>query len=52
VAIGGRGFVNGVFAACRERFSAGRKDGARAMRGAGAAARGLLWSMRDLQRRV
>jgi REP element-mobilizing transposase RayT len=52
VAIGGRGFVNGVFEACRERFGAGRKDGARAMRGAAAAARGLLWSMRDLQRRV
>ncbi len=52
VAIGGRGFVNGLFEACRERFGPRRKDGARVMRGSGEAARGVLWSARDLRRRV
>ena len=47
--IGSKTFVNEVFAAARERFSARRKDGARAMKGAAAAAKGRLWSMRDLR---
>jgi hypothetical protein len=42
-------FVNEVFSSARERFSAKRKDGARAMKGDAQAARGLLWSMRDLK---
>jgi hypothetical protein len=47
--IGSKAFVNEAFTASRERFSARRKDGARKMRGAGASASGLLWSMRDLR---
>jgi REP element-mobilizing transposase RayT len=50
--IGSRAFVNEAFAAARERFTAKRKDGARAMRGSGCAAKGLLWSVRDLRVRV
>ncbi|MCF7676136.1 MAG: hypothetical protein K9M97_12375, partial [Akkermansiaceae bacterium] len=50
--IGSRGFVDGVFKACRERFSARRTSGARKMRGAGAAAAGVIWSARDLKVRV
>jgi hypothetical protein len=49
--IGSKGFVNEVFVATRERFSAGRKDGARRMRGSGKAAAGVLWSARDLRMR-
>jgi hypothetical protein len=52
VAIGSRGFVDGVFKACRERFGARRTSGARRMRGAGAAAAGVIWSARDLKVRV
>jgi REP element-mobilizing transposase RayT len=47
--IGSRTFVNEAFAAARERFGAKRKDGARAFKGVAAAAKGKLWSMRDLQ---
>ncbi|MEI7910528.1 MAG: transposase [Verrucomicrobiota bacterium] len=47
--IGSKEFVNEAFARARERFSAKRKDGARAMRGSGSAAAGLLWSARDLR---
>ncbi len=47
--IGSKAFVNEAFAAARERFSAKRKDGARAMKGAAAAAKGQLWSIRDLR---
>jgi hypothetical protein len=47
--IGSKAFVNEAFATARERFSARRKDGARAMKGAAAAAKGQLWSMRDLR---
>jgi hypothetical protein len=47
--IGSKEFVNEAFAAARERFSAERKDGARAMRGSGSGAKGQLWSMRDLR---
>ena len=50
--LGGRGFVDEVFRACRERFGARRKDGARAPRGAAAAAKGVLWTARDLRMRV
>jgi hypothetical protein len=49
VAIGSRGFVDGVFKACRERFGARRTSGARRMRGTGAAAAGVIWSARDLK---
>ena len=49
--IGSRGFVNEVFEGARERFGAKRKDGARKMRGDGAAA-GVLWSMRDLKKGI
>jgi REP element-mobilizing transposase RayT len=47
--IGSRSFVNEVFMQARERFSAKRKDGARALKGLPQEARGLLWSMRDLR---
>ena len=47
--IGSRGFVNECFSAARERFTPGRKDGARRMRGNGAQAAGVLWSVRDLR---
>jgi REP element-mobilizing transposase RayT len=51
--IGSRGFVNEAFAAARERFGPKRQDGARKLRGRGAAAAaGILWSMRDLQRGI
>jgi putative transposase len=48
--IGSKDFVNEAFANARERFGPKRKDGARKMRGAGAAASGILWSLRDLQK--
>ena len=47
--IGSKEFVNEAFAGARERFSERRKDGARRMRGSGAPAKGVLWSMRDLR---
>ncbi len=50
--IGSKSFVNETFEAARERFSEKRKDGARRMRGSGAAASGVLWSARDLRVRV
>ncbi len=49
--IGSKEFVNEAFRNARERFSAKRKDGARKMRGAAAAARGLF-TARDLRVRV
>ena len=49
VVIGSRAFVEEVFEKSRERFGAKRKDGARKMRGSGAAAAGVLWSVRDLR---
>ena len=49
VVVGSRGFVDEVFTQCRERFGPKRRTGARRMRGAGAAAAGLLWSLRDLR---
>jgi hypothetical protein len=50
--IGSKVFVNEAFAGARERFTARRKDGARRMRGNGAPAAGVLWSVRDLRVRV
>jgi putative transposase len=50
--IGSKEFVNEVFVSARERFSPKRKDGARRMRGSGAAAAGMLWSLRDLRVRI
>ena len=50
--IGSKEFVNEAFASARERFGARRKDGARAMRGSGSGAKGLLWSVRDLRVRI
>lgn len=47
--IGSKEFVNEAFAGARERFSEGRKDGARRLRGDAKAAAGTLWSLRDLQ---
>ena len=50
--IGSRSFVNEAFAAARERFGPRRKDGARRLRGSGAAAAGTLWSARDLHKGI
>jgi putative transposase len=47
--IGSKEFVNEAFADARERFGANRKNGARAMRGTGSGANGMLWSLRDLR---
>ena len=47
--IGSKAFVNEAFAHARERFSQARKDGARTLRGSGTAAKGVLWSARDLR---
>jgi putative transposase len=47
--VGSKMFVNDVFSQARERFGAKRKDGARAMKGDAKAAKGVLWSMRDLK---
>ncbi len=50
--IGSRQFVDEVFERCRGRFGSKRKDGARKLRGSGAAAAGTLWSARDLQKGI
>ena len=50
--IGSRQFVNEAFAAARERFGPKRADGARKLRGGGAAAAGILWSARDLHQGI
>ncbi len=50
--IGSKEFVNEAFAGARERFTAKRKDGARKLRGNGAAVAGTLWSVRDLRVRI
>ena len=47
--IGSKAFVNEAFVGARERFTKKRRDGARRMRGSGAAAKGILWSFRDLR---
>jgi REP element-mobilizing transposase RayT len=50
--IGSREFVNEAFFEARERFTTKRKDGARKMKGNGADAAGILWSMRALRLRI
>jgi len=50
--IGSKEFVNEAFSEARERFTAKRKDGARKMKGNGAGAAGILWSMRALRVRI
>jgi hypothetical protein len=50
--IGSREFVNEAFAVARVRFTEKRKNGARKLRGNGAAAAGTLWSVKDLQVRI
>lgn len=47
--IGSKEFVNEAFANARERFGTKRKDGARAMKGSGRGAKGVLWCARDLR---
>ncbi|MEO5715969.1 MAG: hypothetical protein ABIT37_20990 [Luteolibacter sp.] len=48
--IGSRNFVDEAFAKSRERFGPKRKTGARKLRGNATAARGVLWSLRDLRK--
>ncbi len=50
--IGSKEFVNEAFVNARERFGAKRKDGARRMKGEGAAASQVLWSLRDLRKGI
>ena len=50
--IGSKEFVNEAFAKARERFGTKRKDGARKLKGGGAAASGILWSLRDLRKGI
>lgn len=50
--IGSKEFVNEAFSSARERFGQKRKDGARKLRGGGAAVNGTLWSLRDLRKGV
>ena len=50
--IGSKEFVNEAFASARDRFGPKRKDGARRMKGEGAAAKGALWSLRDLRKGI
>jgi hypothetical protein len=50
--IGSREFVNEAFSSARERFGPKRRDGARRMRGDAAPAGVLLWSLRDLKKRI
>ncbi len=50
--IGSRSFVNEAFENARNRFGPKRNDGARKMRGSGAPAAGLLWSLRDLTKDI
>ncbi len=47
--IGSKAFVNEAFTASRERFSPRRKNGARKMKGTGAPANDLLWTLTDLR---
>ena len=50
--LGSREFVDGVFRACRSRFSEKRKSGARKLRGRASAAAGSLWSARNLMKEI
>jgi putative transposase len=47
--IGSRVFVDEAFSRSRSRFGPNRKSGARALKGEALAARGHLWSLRDLR---
>lgn len=47
--IGSKEFVNQAFSSARDRFGMKRKNGARALKGNGSAAKGVLWSVRDLR---
>ena len=47
--IGSKAFVTEAFAAARARFGPRRKDGVRKLRGGGAPAAGVLWSVWDLR---
>lgn len=49
VVVGSRGFVDGLFAQCRDRFGPRRKSGARKMRGQAGGMAGVLWTARDLR---
>jgi REP element-mobilizing transposase RayT len=51
-AVGSRGFVDGLFEQCRDRFGPKRRSGARKMRGSASGTAGLLWSARDLRRDI
>ncbi|MEY4569071.1 MAG: hypothetical protein RLZZ398_510, partial [Verrucomicrobiota bacterium] len=50
--IGSKEFVNEAFASARDRFGPKRKDGARKLKGDGAAASRILWSLRDLRKGI
>jgi len=50
--IGSKEFVNDAFASARDRFGPKRKDGARKLKGEGAAAGEMLWSLRDLRKGI
>ncbi len=50
--IGSRECVDACFTQARERFGKRRKDGARRFRGTAAAASGVIWAARDLQKGV
>ncbi|MEY4568657.1 MAG: hypothetical protein RLZZ398_96 [Verrucomicrobiota bacterium] len=50
--IGSKAFVNEAFASARDRFGPKRKDGARKLKGDGAAASRILWSLRDLRKGI
>jgi hypothetical protein len=50
--IGSKEFVNEAFARARDRFGPKRNDGARKLKGRGAAAEGALWSLRDLRKGI
>ncbi len=50
--IGSKEFVNEAFASSRNRFGPRRKDGARKLKGEGAASSGILWSFRDLRKGI
>jgi REP element-mobilizing transposase RayT len=50
--VGSRGFVDGVFERCRDRFGSARSSGARKMRGRASGVAGLLWSVRDLRQGI
>jgi len=50
--LGSRGFVDGVFVACRDRFGPKRTSGARKLRGNAAAAAGVIWSVRGLTKGI